>query len=201
MISDAFLVALGLRAADHHVVRSWPSKGIRLEGGHETTAPESPPSSRPFFRRLPWLDMKLSGVQAAVGLVAGVLSIVGGLQALPSHFTPPAGRGELTAVVVDSKTDKAVADATVEVLALNNAVVTTRTSGYFGKARATLAEGEYRIRVSHPKYGAEVRSVHVISGQSGEVRVRLHSGISAPLREAGRVIGAGIDAVKRLFGD
>jgi hypothetical protein len=166
-----------------------------------TTETGPPPDSRTFLRRLPRLNMKLSGVQTAVGLIAGVLSILGALQTMPSYFTPTVGRGGLVAVIVDAKTDKAVSEATVEILAPNNAVVTTRTSGYFGKASATLAEGEYRIRVSHPKYGAEVRTVQVLSGQSGEVRVRLRSGVSAPLREAERIIGAGVNAVKRLFGD
>lgn len=167
-----------------------------------TTTETGPPlDSRAFLRRLPRLNLQLSDVQTAVGLVAGVLSIVGALQTIPSYFTPTVGRGGLVAVVVDAKTDKAVSEATVEILGPSNAVVTTRTSGYFGKASATLAEGEYRIRVSHPKYAAEVRTVQVLSGQSGEIRVRLRSGVSAPPRAAERVISAGANALKRLFGD
>jgi len=166
-----------------------------------TTETGPPPGSWAFLRRLSSLKMRLSGVQTAVGLIAGVLSILGALQATPNYFAPAVGQGGLVAVVVDAKTDKAVSEATIEILAPNNAIVTTRKSGYFGKASATLAEGEYRIRVSHPQYGAEVRTVYVLSGQSGEVRIRLRSGVAAPLREAERVIGAGVDAVKRLFRD
>jgi len=80
-------------------------------------------------------------------------------------------------------------------------VVTTVNSGFFGKARYTLEEGQYRIRVKHPKFGAEVRHVQVVSGQSAEVRVQLRSGAAAPLHEADRVIGEGVNAVKRLFGN
>jgi len=89
----------------------------------------------------------------------------------------------------------------VEILTLNNAVVTTLNSGFFGKASYTLGEGQYRVRVSHPKFGIEVRHVQVVSGQSAEVRVRLSSGASAPLREAEPVVGEGVNAVKRLFGN
>ena len=58
----------------------------------------------------------------------------------------------------------------------NNAVVTTLNSGFFGKANSTLDEGQYRIRIKHPKFGAEVRHVQIMSGQTAEIRVQLHSG-------------------------
>jgi hypothetical protein len=65
---------------------------------------------------------------------------------------------------------------------------------FFGKASSTLEEGQYRIRVKHPKFGSEVRHVQVVSGQTTDIRVQLHSGASAPLNEA-------VNAVKRLFGN
>lgn len=104
-------------------------------------------------------------------------------------------------MVVDAKTEKTVSSATVEILTLNNAVVTTLNSSFFGKASYILDEGQYRVRVSHPKFGTEVRHVHVASGQSAEVRVRLRSGAAAPLREAERVIEEGVNAVRRWFGN
>jgi len=150
---------------------------------------------------VPRLNVNLSTFQTVVGLTAGFLSILGALFAVPNYFKPAIGKGEVVAVVVDAKTEKAVSNATVEILTLNNAVVTTVNSGFFGKASSTLEEGQYRIRVKHPKFGSEVRHVQVMSGQSTEVRVQLHSGASAPLHEAGRVIGEGVNAVKRLFGN
>ena len=149
---------------------------------------------RGLLGRLPRLNVNLSMFQTVVGLTAGFVSILGALLAVPNYFKPAIGKGEVVAVVVDAKTEKAVSNATVEILTLNNAVVTTVNSGFFGKASSTLEEGQYRIRVKHPKFSAEVRHVQVVSGQSAEVRVQLHSGAAAPLRE-------GVNAVKRLFGN
>jgi hypothetical protein len=36
-----------------------------------------------------------------------------------------------------------------------------------------MREGAYRLRVTHPRFGAEVRQIQVIVGQITEVRVRL----------------------------
>ena len=146
--------------------------------------------------RIPRLNVNLSRFQTVVGLAAGIISISGALLALPNYFKPAVGKGVLVAVVVDAKTEKAVSNATVEILTLNNAVVTTLNSGFFGKANSTLDEGQYRIRIQHPKFGAEVRHVQILSGQTAEVRVQLHSG--PQLHEA---ISDGVNAFKRLFGN
>src|SRR5207245_1708315 len=156
---------------------------------------------RELLGRAPRLSVKLSPFQTVMGLTAGALSILGALLAVPNYFKPAIGKGEVVAVVVDAKTEKAVSNATVEILTLNNAVVTTVNSGLFGKASSTLEEGQYRIRVKHPKFGAEVRHVQVVSGQSAEVRVQLRSGAAPHLHAADRVIGEGVNAVKRLFGN
>jgi|SRR5215510_1777753 len=142
------------------------------------------------------LNINLSRFQTVVGLAAGIISISGALLALPNYFKPAVGKGDLVAVVVDAKTEKAVSNATVEILTLNNAVVTTLNSGFFGKTNSTLDEGQYRIRIKHPKFGAEVRHVQIMSGQTSEIRVQLHSG--PQLREA---ISDGVNAFKRLFGN
>jgi len=164
----------------------------------ESTVGGALASVRGLLDRVPRLNVNLSMFQTVVGLTAGAVSILGALLAVPNYFKPAIGKGEVVAVVVDAKTEKAVSNATVEILTLNNAVVTTVNSGFFGKASYTLEEGQYRIRVKHPKFGAEVRHVQVVSGQSAEVRVQLRSGASAPLHE---VLGEGVNAVKRLFGN
>jgi len=129
------------------------------------------------FRTLkfPWLNISFSRVQTFIGLAAGVLSITG---ALAAFFKPAPDKSELVAIVQDAKTEKAVSDATIEILTLQNAVVTTLTPDWYGKARCTLDEGHYRLRVSHPRYGAEVREVQLVSRQSTEVRVQLRTGTS-----------------------
>ena len=104
---------------------------------------------RGLLGRLPRLNVNLSMFQTVVGVTAGFVSILGALLAVPNYFKPAIGKGEVVAVVVDAKTEKAVSNATVEILTLNNAVVTTVNSGFFGKASSTLEEGQYRIRVKH----------------------------------------------------
>jgi len=170
--------------------------------GQPSGAPQGPLARvRALLGRVPHLNVTLSAFSTIVGLITGVSSIVGVLVAIPGYFQPAPGRGQVMAVVVDAKTDKAVSNAIVEILTPNNALVTTATSSYFGKASSTLDEGQYRIRVTHPKFGAETRNVQVMSGQSTEVRLRLRSGASAPLREAERVVGKGVNAIRRLFGN
>jgi hypothetical protein len=153
-------------------------------------------SVRWLLGRMPSLNAHLSRFQTVVGLAAGIISIVGALVAAPNYFRPAVGKGDVVAVIVDAKTEKAVSNATVEILTLNNAVVTTLRSGFFGKASSTLDEGQYRIRIKHPKFGAEVRHVQIMSGQTAEIRVQLHSG--PQLHEA---ISDGVNAFRRLIGN
>ena len=106
------------------------------------------PNARRLFGLTPRLKVNLSRFQTFVGFAAGTISIIGAVLAVSNHFfTPALGKGDLVAVVVDAKTESAVSNATVEILTLNNAVVTTVSSGFFGKAASTLAEGQYRLRV------------------------------------------------------
>jgi len=151
---------------------------------------------RPFG----WLNFSLSGAQTTIGLAAGVLSIFGALFAIPGYFKPAPGKGELVAIVQDAKAEKSITDATVEIFSPQNALITTVAPNFLGKARHSLEEGQYRVRVSHPKFAAEVRQVQVIRGETTEIKVRLRSGASAPFREAERIIDEGVGAIRRLFG-
>jgi len=128
---------------------------------------------------LPRLNISLTKVQTIVGLAAGILSI--GLS-LNAFLKPASNKGEIVAIVQDSKTEKAVTDATVEILTPQNAVITTLKPDWAGKARWKLDEGRYRVRVSHPKYREELREVQLISKESTEIRVQLKGG--APLTNA-----------------
>ncbi len=143
--------------------------------------------------------LSLSGFHTIVGLTTGVLTITGALVAIPDFFKPPRGKGEVVAIVQDSTTDKTISDATVEILNGQNAVLTTVTSNWFGKAHYPLEEGQYRVRVSHPKFRAEVQPVYVRPGETAEIHVRLRPGSSAPIEKAARVIKEGVNAIRRLF--
>ena len=120
-----------------------------------------------------------SKVQAIVGLTAGLLSISFSLAAL---FKPVSNKAELVAIVQDGKTEKALSDATVEVLTPQDAVITTLKPDWSGQARFKLDEGRYRVRVSHPRYHPEVRDVQLISKESTELRLQLRSGTSLDVR-------------------
>jgi hypothetical protein len=128
--------------------------------------------------------ISLSRLQTIVGLAAGLLSISFSLGAL---LKPDSTKAELVAVVQDIKTDKAISDATIEVLTPEDVIVTTLKPDWRGKARFKLEEGRYRVRATHPRYRSEVRDVQLISKESTEVRLQLRSGSGA------------LDPVKRLF--
>jgi hypothetical protein len=151
---------------------------------------------RPFGGPTP----SLSSIQTVIGLTAGTLSILGALFAVPGYFKPGPGKGEIVAIIQDAKAEQSIRDATVEILSSQNALITTIAPNFRGKARHSLEAGQYRVRVSHPRFAAEVRQVQVMRGETTEIRVQLRSGASAPFREAERIIDEGVGAIRRLFG-
>jgi hypothetical protein len=165
-------------------------------------APSAPP---PRFPRLGAVrqHVSLSRLQAIVGLVAGVISVGGAAYTFFVPSRPPTGT--VVAIVQDARSEKPVPDATVEVLTLDNAVVTTLSSDAPGRARYALREGAYRLRVTHPRFGAEVRQVMVQAGQTSEVRVKLAPRTAAspdrfsPVGAAERAVNEGAEAIRRLF--
>ena len=158
---------------------------------------------RSLRQRLTAWSPALSGFQTFVGLTTGLLTIGGALLAVPDLFSSPPPElpmGQIVAIVEEAKTERAVSDARVEILTLQNAVITTVTPNYFGKARRALEEGPYRVRVSHPDYVSEVRNVHVVKGQTAEVHMRLRTSAS-PVDHAERAVREGVGAIKRIFKD
>jgi hypothetical protein len=157
------------------------------------------------LQRLGLSRLPLSRIQGIVGLAAGLLSIAGFLfSAAQSYLRPAPGSGELVAIVREAKSDRAVSDASIEILTTDNAIVTTVKPDASGAARYRLKEGPYRVRITHPRYAAELRQVQVSSGQRAEVRVSVHpstraGGGSSPFEQAGRAVDEGIGAFKRVF--
>ncbi|MGH7278150.1 MAG: carboxypeptidase-like regulatory domain-containing protein, partial [Candidatus Rokuibacteriota bacterium] len=97
-------------------------------------------------------------------------------------------------------TEKALAGATVEILTRKNALVTMLTPDPDGRARYTVKEGQYRVRVTHPGLAPETRQVHVQGGQTAELHVRLRA--AAPLPPPRRVEAAPTERAgffRRLF--
>jgi len=151
-------------------------------------------------------QVSLSRVQAIVGVTAGLLSITGFVYSLLTRPATPvvATTGDVVAIVQDARTARAVPGPTIEILTLQDALVTTLTPRD-GRVRQRLKEGAYRIRASHPRFGTEVRQIQVMAGQTAEIRLRLTPRVersphaSGARGEAARAIGEGINAVKRLF--
>ena len=127
----------------------------------------------------PLSRLNLSKVQTIVGLAAGLLSIT---LSIGAFLKPASNKAEVVAIVQDSKTEKAITDAKIEIFTPEDALITTLKPDWTGKARLKLDEGRYRLRVSHPKYREEVRDLQLISKESTEVRVQLKGG--APLTNA-----------------
>src|SRR5262249_49115588 len=106
--------------------------------------------------------MSWSRAQALVGTLAGIVTIVGALfsvaplsQALPS--------GEVVGTAQDAISHRPVTDATIEVLTAENHLVATLRPDPVGRATQDLKEGAYIVRVSHPRYAADVHRIQVFS--------------------------------------
>jgi hypothetical protein len=188
-----------------------------------TTPPETPtPGESAFFA---WLRHPyLPHAQAIVGLLAGILSIGGFLYSYMWATTAlPPNRGELIAVALDVRTEKPIPNATLEVLTVKDALVTTLTPDANGRARQTIKEGNYRLRAGHPQFTTEVRQIHVIGGNTAEIRVRLAPRVAKPATappatppggtaktpplsspssgsDVGKAVEEGVSAVKKIFG-
>jgi hypothetical protein len=146
-----------------------------------------------------WRDavgrVSLSRVQAIVGTLAGVASVVGGVFSL-AQVARPASTGQLVAIVQTASSRRSVADATVEILTAENALVATLTPDAKGRAAQELKEGVYIVRVSHPRYAAEVRRIQVLPHQTTEIRASLHGGTSSPVE---RAVTDGVSAVRKAL--
>ena len=137
----------------------------------------------------------LSRVQAIVGTVAGIISIAGAVFSI-SPFAQSSTTGELVTTVQEAGSHHTVSDATVEVLTTQNDVVATLTPDANGRATQELREGVYIVRISHPRYAAEVRRVQVFPRQTVEIRTTLRAGSSSPLD---RAVNNGVRAVRKAL--
>lgn len=176
----------------------------------ETEVPSPAPAPEATGGLVAWLRHPyLPHAQAVVGLLAGVLSI-GGFAYSYLWATAPVAptKGDVIAMALDARTEKPIPDATLEVLTVQDALVTTLTPDASGKAHQTIKEGNYRLRASHARYTTEVRQIHVIGGNTSELRVRLSPRVAkappaAPAassgNEVGKVVDEGVNAVKKIF--
>jgi hypothetical protein len=134
-------------------------------------------------------------VQTVVGTLAGIATITGAAFSLVQSARP-ANTGDLVAIVQAAGTRLSVPDAMVEVLTTQNALVATLTPDATGRAVQELREGIYVVRVSHPRYAAEVRRIQVLPQQTVEVRTSLRTGSSSP---AGHAVSSTVNVVRRAL--
>jgi hypothetical protein len=139
--------------------------------------------------------LSLSRIQAIVGTLAGLASIVGVAFSL-LQVARPADTGELVTIVQAAGRASSVTDATIEVLNTQNALVATLTPDSTGRATQELKEGVYVVRVSHPRYAAEARRIQVLPRQTTEIRTNLRAGSSSPVE---RAVNNGVSAVKKAL--
>jgi len=141
------------------------------------------------------LCLSLSRFQAVVGTLAGILSIAGAAFSLV-QFARPANTGDLVMIVQAAGSRGSVTDATIEVLTTQNAIVATLSPDSTGRVTQELIEGVYVVRVSHPRYAAEVRRVQVLPRQTVEIRASLRAGSSSTIE---RAVNSGVTAARRAF--
>src|SRR5262250_2700777 len=168
-----------------------------MDGDRKPSATEVPSGAMGRLVEFVRTRVTLPRAHSIIGIIAGCLSITLGLYSY-LHLGKPAApiTGEMVAVVQEARTGRPVTDATVEVLTLKDAVVTTLAPGTGGQARGKLKEGTYRLRVTHPRFVADARQVQVVAGQTSVVHVRLVP--PAPPPKQGPVDEA-VGAVKKIF--
>jgi hypothetical protein len=144
------------------------------------------------------LGLSLSRFHTVIGTLAGIASIGGAAFSLV-QFVRPANTGDLVTIVQAAGSRRSVADATIEVLTTQNAIVATRTPDSEGRVTQELTEGVYVVRVSLPGYAAEVRRVQVLPRQTVELRANLRAGSSSssPIE---RAANSGVNSVRRALG-
>jgi hypothetical protein len=144
--------------------------------------------------------LSLTRFQAMVGITAGILSIGATVWGIIAATRAPVTTGEVVTIVLDARTEKPVPNALVELGTPRGAIITTLLAAE-GHTRQTVKEGLYRLRVIHPKFGAEVRPVYVLAGHSQEIRVRLtpHPPPVVVEKEKPGALGKAGQAIKKLF--
>ena len=144
-----------------------------------------------------------------MAIAAGLITVLGGAYTLSLNFgtalnfRAEPGTGRVVAILHEWPTDKPVSAATLEILTPKDELVTTLISAADGQIRYSLKEGSYRVRVRHPRFDGENRSIHVVSGQTAELRIgmRQSSSGSTLFGSTVRTVDEGVDRVKRFFKD
>ncbi len=140
--------------------------------------------------------LSLTRIQSLVATLAGITSLVGAVYSVV-QFAGPGRTGALVATVHAAGSPQGITGATIEVLTTENTLVATLTPDSAGQVTHELNEGVYVVRVSHPRYAAEVRRIQVQPRQTVEIKTTLRAGSSSPIERAAK---KGVGAVRRTLG-
>ena len=145
--------------------------------------------------------LSLSRLQSIVAILAGSVTVVGAAFSIPPS-AKSAATGQLVASIRAASSQRPIADATVEVLTAENALVATLTPDAAGRATAVLREGTYVVRITHPRYTSDVRRIEVQPHQTIEIKTALRAGSSSPGRSVtiDRTVNKGVSFVRRALG-
>ena len=150
-----------------------------------------------------------STFQAAVGLVAGLSSIVAAAYSAVDTLRAAPAPGEIVAILRDASAEP-VSAAVVEVLGPENTLITTMMPGDDGIARRAVVAGPYRVRVVHAGFVETERDVKVLPDAATELHIVLArkprpattagAEPSARTRNRGSVVDEAAHAVNRGVG-
>jgi len=144
----------------------------------------------------------LASAQSVVGLLAGITSIGGALYSAV-EYARPSRIGDVVAVVRSTDGDTQPQGSMVEVLTLENALVTTLTPTKDGRAQGAVAEGQYVLRASAPRFEPDTRTIEVQRGNRAEVRFALAPRVPATVASASRrpagAVEKSVSATQRFF--
>jgi len=148
----------------------------------------------------------LASAQSLVGIVAGITSIGGALYSAV-EYARPSRIGDVVAIVRSTDGDTQPQGTIVEVLTLENALVTTLTPTKDGRAQGAVAEGHYVLRASAPRFEPDTRTIEVQRGNRAEVRFALTPRTPATVASAerrpasapARAVEKGVTATQRFF--
>lgn len=161
--------------------------------------PDDAPATDGSSRLLAFLRQPLTRVQALVGISAGSLTIAGTLASFLGLSTASAARqGELVAFVQDVRSRRPVAEATVEILNREAAVVTTLVTDGEGRVHSVLREGQYRVQIHRDGFTPASRPVEVQGGRRTDVRVAL-APRAAPVAAVGTRKSTEPGTIRRFF--
>ena len=111
--------------------------------------------------------------QGAIAVLTGLITIVGAGYSVYRFMSPAPDKGQVEVVIQDSESGTPLAGTNIEILSTGKALVATLASDDAGRARYTLKDGRYDVRIRREGYSDSTREIQVTPGQDVTLNVRL----------------------------